>query len=91
MKDKIIVQDTKIKIENKNKLDYISLTDIARYKDSKRSDYILQNWMRTKDTIEFLGLWEKINNEDFNSPEFEGIKNSQFQHLHHKNKSEVSI
>jgi hypothetical protein len=75
MKNKIIVQDTEIKLNNKNKIDYISLTDIARYKDSKRSDYILQNWMRTKDTIEFLGLWEKINNENFNSVEFDGIKN----------------
>jgi hypothetical protein len=41
----------------------------------KRSDYILQNWMRARDTIEFLGLWEKINNDIFNSIEFDGIKN----------------
>jgi len=75
LNNKIIVQDTEIKINSKDKFDYISLTDIARYKDSKRSDYILQNWMRTKDTIEFLGLWEKINNENFNSIEFDGIKN----------------
>ncbi|TSC56086.1 MAG: hypothetical protein G01um101418_454 [Parcubacteria group bacterium Gr01-1014_18] len=49
------------------------MTDIARYKD--RSDYILQNWMRNRSTIEFLGLWEKINNPDFNSIEFDGFKN----------------
>ena len=72
MQNKIIVQDTSVKV---NKEDYLSLTDIARYKDSKRSDYILQNWMRSKDTIEFLGLWERINNKDFNSIEFDGIKN----------------
>lgn len=35
---------------------------------------ILQNWMRNRETIEFLGLWEKINNEDFNSIEFDGIR-----------------
>jgi hypothetical protein len=75
MKNKIIVQDTDIKINKYNQEDFISLTDIARYKDSKRSDYILQNWMRSKDTIEFLGLWEKINNVNFNSIEFDGIKN----------------
>lgn len=74
-KNKIIVQDVDVKINQYNKEDYLSLTDIARYKDSKRSDYILQNWMRSKDTIEFLGLWERINNPDFNSIEFDGIRN----------------
>jgi hypothetical protein len=39
--------------------DYISLTDIARYKDSKRTDYIIQNWLRNRNTIEFLGIWEQ--------------------------------
>jgi hypothetical protein len=72
---KIIVQNTDIKINQYNQEDFISLTDIVRYRDSKRSDYILQNWMRSKDTIEFLGLWEKINNTNFNSIEFDGIKN----------------
>jgi len=75
MKKKIVVQDTEISINKNQKDDFISLTDIARYKDKNRSDYILQNWMRTKATIEFLGLWEKINNEDFNSIEFDGIRN----------------
>ena len=73
--NKIIVQDTNIKIRQHEKKDFISSTDIARYRDLNRSDYILQNWMRSKDTIEFLGLWEKINNQDFNSIEFDGIKN----------------
>ena len=73
--NEIIVQDTNIKIRQHEKKDFISLTDIARYRDLNRSDYILQNWMRSKDTIEFLGLWEKINNQDFNSIEFDGIKN----------------
>lgn len=50
-------------------------TDIARYRDSERSDYILQNWMRNRSTIEFIGLWELFNNPDFNSIEFDGIKN----------------
>lgn len=55
--------------------DYISLTDIARHRDKERSDYILQNWMRNRSTIEFLGLWEQLNNPDFNSIEFDGFKN----------------
>ncbi len=75
MKNNIIVQETNVKVNQYNKEDYLSLTDIARHKDSKRSDYILQNWMRSKDTIEFLGLWERINNANFNSIEFDGIKN----------------
>ncbi len=74
MINKILVQQTTISIKNHNKLEYISLTDIARHKDNERSDYILQNWMRNRNTIEFLGLWEKINNDSFNSIEFDGIK-----------------
>lgn len=53
--------------------DYISLTDIARYKSDEPSD-VIKNWMRRKDTIEFLGLWESLNNTNFNSVEFERIK-----------------
>lgn len=75
MKNKITVQNQQISIRYHEKEDFISLTDIARYKDSDRSDYILQNWMRNRETIEFLGLWEKINNDDFNSIEFDGIRN----------------
>ena len=71
---KILVQNTEVSIKQHQKIDFISLTDIARYKDKERSDYILQNWMRSRETIEFLGLWEKINNDNFNSIEFDGIK-----------------
>jgi hypothetical protein len=55
--------------------DYISLTDIARYKDPDRTDYIVMNWMRNRNTIEFLGIWEHLNNPNFNPIEFDGIKN----------------
>lgn len=54
--------------------DYISLTDIARYR-SDEPTVVISNWMRSKDTIEFLGLWEQLNNEDFKPIEFEGFKN----------------
>ncbi len=55
--------------------DYVSLTEIARHRDSARGDYIIQNWMRNRNTIEFLGIWEQLNNPDFNSIEFDGIGN----------------
>jgi hypothetical protein len=55
--------------------EFISLTDMAKFRDSERSDYIIQNWMRTRSTIEFLGLWENLNNPKFKSIEFDGFRN----------------
>jgi hypothetical protein len=72
---KINVKNTDVTIIQIKDTDYISLTDIARHRDSERSDYILQNWMRNRSTIEFIGLWELFNNPGFNSIEFDGIKN----------------
>jgi len=72
---KIEVQGIEIVLYQDNQEDYISLTDIARFRDAERSDYLLQNWMRNRSTIEFIGLWETFNNPDFNSIEFDGIKN----------------
>ena len=70
----IEVQGTAITILSGQRDDYISLTDIARYRDSERTDYLIQNWMRNRNTIEFLGVWERLNNPDFNPIEFDGIK-----------------
>ena len=72
---KIEVHGTEIMMFTERENEYISLTDIARYRDAERSDYILQNWMRNRSTIEFVGLWELFNNPGFNSIEFNGIKN----------------
>ena len=55
------------------KNDYISLTDIAKYKNNEPND-VIRNWLRSKDTIEFLGLWEIINNPNFKPVEFDGFK-----------------
>lgn len=52
---------------------FISLTDIAKYKSDEPRD-VIQNWMRRRDTIEFLGLWEQLNNVNFNRLEFEAVK-----------------
>lgn len=54
--------------------EYISLTDIARYKSDEPKD-VIQNWMRRKDTIEFLGLWEMLHNLDFKGVEFDAFRN----------------
>ena len=56
-----------------NDEDYISLTDMV--KNIENGLALIEKWLRNKNTIEFLGIWEEINNTDFNSPEFEGIKN----------------
>lgn len=71
----IKVKGSKVALLSQDTESYISLTDIARYRDADRSDYILQNWMRNRGTIEFIGLWEQLNNPDFNSIEFDGFKN----------------
>src|SRR2546427_7377343 len=73
-KSVIEVQGTVVTILSGQQEDYISLTDIARYKDSERTDYLIQNWMRNRNTIEFLGLWERLNNPGFNPIEFDGIR-----------------
>ena len=53
--------------------DFISLTDIAKYKSDEPND-VIKNWMRSKDTIDFLGLWELLNNPNFKPVEFDGFK-----------------
>ncbi len=69
------VKGTKVRIDFHVKEEYICLTDIARFKDSKRTDYIIQNWLRNRNTIEFLGIWERLNNPDFKPIEFDGFRN----------------
>lgn len=54
--------------------DYICLTDMAHFKDNERTNYIIQNWMRLRSTIEFLGLWERINNPNFKGIEFDAFR-----------------
>ena len=56
------------------KNDFISLTDIAKRREGEYPGYVIQNWMRNKNTIAFIGLWETLHNPDFNCLEFEAIK-----------------
>jgi len=70
---KIEVQGKEITIISTDQQDYISLTDMVRNIENGLA--LIEKWLRNKNTIEFLGIWEKIYNPDFNSLEFEGIKN----------------
>lgn len=69
------VQGTSITVLDQKMDVYISLTDIAKHKEPDRSDHVIQNWMRNRNTIEFLGIWERLNNAAFNPLEFEGFRN----------------
>ena len=74
-KTKLNVNELEIVLIKQDKEEYISLTDMARFRDSDRTDYIIQNWMRNRNTIEFLGLWEQLNNSNFKPIEFDGFRN----------------
>ena len=71
---KITVQNTQITVVTINERDYISLTDMVRNIENGLA--LIEKWLRNKNTIEFLGIWEEMYNPNFNSPEFEGIKNA---------------
>lgn len=71
----IKVLNEAVRVQKILKEDYISLTDIAKHKNPDDPRFIIQNWMRTRFTIEFLGIWEHLNNPDFNRVEFEAVKN----------------
>jgi hypothetical protein len=73
-KSTIEVQGTAIAILSQNEADYICLTDIARYKSAERTDDLVRNWLRNRNTVEFLGVWERLNNPGFNPVEFDGIR-----------------
>lgn len=68
---KITVQDIPVSVIKVNADDYISLTDMLRAKDG---EFFFSNWLRNRNTVEFLGIWEKLNNPDFNCAEFDIIK-----------------
>ena len=71
---KITVKGTDITVFQTDQSDYISLTDIARYKDAVNTDDIIKNWLRNRNTIELLGFWEQLYNPDFKPVEFDGFR-----------------
>ncbi len=74
MAKKIEVLSREVRLTGVNDHDYVCLTDIARYKNPDRTDYLIRNWLLNRNTLEFLGIWEHINNPGFNPVEFDGIK-----------------
>mgnify|MGYP000205258683 FL=1 len=74
--EKITVQNTSVMIISINKNDYISLTDIAKYK-SDDPTAVIGNWMRNRNTIEYLGIWESLYNPNFKPLESRGLKRKQ--------------
>ena len=70
----ITVLDKEVAIYVQNEEDYICITDIARYKESDRTDDLIRNWIRNRNTIEYLGIWEQLNNPNFNPVEFDGFR-----------------
>lgn len=74
-KTKLSVNEIEIVLYKKDEEEYISLTDMAKFKDAKRTNYIIQNWLRTRNSIEFLGLWEHFHNPKFKRIEFDAFKN----------------
>ncbi len=75
IKSEMNVNNNKINVIRIGNKEYISLTDLARYADEDDPRYPIQNWMRNKDVIAYLGLWEKLNNENFKGVEFDTFKN----------------
>jgi len=74
-KSTLEVQGTSVAVLTQRGQDYISLTDIARHRNSREPFAIINNWMRGRSTIEFLGLWEKLSNPGFKPLEFERFRN----------------
>jgi KilA domain-containing protein len=66
-KAELVVKNINVSFFSQKEEDYISLTDIAKYKNSDDPRFVIQNWMKTRSTVEFLGIWEVINNPCFNS------------------------
>ena len=75
IKDEIIVNKQKISILRIDNIEYISLTDLARYADNDEPRLPIRDWMRSKEVISYLGLWESIHNENFKGGEFATFKN----------------
>jgi hypothetical protein len=70
----IEVQGTSVKIQAVGSDDYICLTDIAKSKNPQHPDDLIRNWLRNRNSLELLGIWEHLHNPDFNPVEFDGIR-----------------
>ncbi len=74
-KEKIDVMGLEIQVYTEDfENDYISLTDIAKYKNTDDPRFVIQNWLRNRNTIEFIGLWETVHNPNFNRVQFDTVR-----------------
>lgn len=64
------IQNIEVAFQSFNEKDYISLTDIAKFKNANDPRFAIQNWMKTRYTVDFLGIWERMYNKNFNRVEF---------------------
>jgi len=71
---KIVVKDQVINLFNQETGEFLSLTDIARYRNLEEPFSVINNWMRSRNTIDFIGLWEKLNNPNFKPIEFDRFR-----------------
>ena len=71
----IFVKENEIRVMRIGNEDYISLTDLAKYANPEAPADVVKNWLRNKETISFLGVWETIHNENFKLVEFDQFKN----------------
>lgn len=76
IKNKIETQGLEISVLTHNQDDYISLTDLAKYKNADEPNMVISNWLSNYSTIDFLAVWEELNNPNFNPLEFQGLRNA---------------
>lgn len=75
MKTKLQVLDQQVGVSSQNGIEYICITNIARFKNSDHIDDLIRNWLRNRNTIEFLGIWEQLNIRILNTWNSTGLKN----------------
>jgi len=73
-KSTIKVLGADVAVLSQSQQDTICLTDIAKFKNPDHPDDVIRNWLRSRNTVEFLGIWERLNNPNFNPVEFDGIR-----------------
>jgi len=71
---KINVKDTELTIIQINNAEYVCITDLARYKNALHTDDVIKNWLRNRNTIELLGMWECLHNPNFKPVVFDGFR-----------------
>ena len=74
-KTELVVKNINVNFFSQKQEDYISLTDIAKYKNKETTGLVISHWLSTRYTIEFMGLWEQMHNPNFNVTEYRNIKN----------------